>query len=213
MQLARCMLSVAQQAHRPVEHVIVSDGPDSTLTTSPAARSYTRQLTLTYPGYQPLILSLQTHNPDEWWGRRAKIRAAEAASGDLICCLDDDDTITPAHLTALHAALEAAPDAGFAFTAHVIGPPFHPDAAGFSGRPDRGTLFTPGVMLFRRALLDIASWRHVDCTPEWDMAERWIAAGVRWAAVPQASLMVYQHEDYTRDGYPPGRCNDHLKGA
>lgn len=203
MQLARCMASVARQT-RPCEHVIVSDGPDP-LFQSAATVEFARQMAMSGTGYEPRLHALPEHDPGEWWGRRAKAHGARLALGDLLCFLDDDDEITVDHLAVLETALELHPGAGFAFTRHVVGPPFEHEEFHGELKPDGATIFTPGVLMLRRELLEIASWRHLPITQERDMAERWIAAGVGWAAVNRVTVRIYQHRDYGEDGYPPGR--------
>lgn len=209
MQLARCMLSVAAQ-QRPVEHVIVSDGPDTEFERN--VTEYARQLSVHYPGYTAVTECLSEHDPDSWWGRRAKLRGVELASYELINCLDDDDIVFPHHSRLLTHALRD-PRVGFVFSRLWIGylPPYHyahqeNQAHAGPHYPDMQSIHTGAQFMFRKELLKLASWDRSDA-PEWPMVQRWIASGVRWEFVDSVTCQMYQHEDYTRDGYPPGRCN------
>lgn len=50
----------------------------------------------------------------------ALARAADAIDSEYLCVLDPDDALAPSALAELHAALAARPDAGMAYSRHVL---------------------------------------------------------------------------------------------
>lgn len=209
--LARCMLSVAAQDYRgPVEHVIVSDGPDPLLGTARFAQ-FCAQLALHHPGYTAAVHQLPAHDPGNWWGQAAKTAAFALASSGLLCELDDDDAYRPFHVRLLAAAL--APGTGFAFSRMWIGPgavgsPLTPAEEsmiqGDHGFPGKwNSLRGLQTVMFRRELLAVAGLEPRTNHLELAMCRRWAAAGVPWAFVDRVTVDMYQHDDYPADGYPP----------
>jgi hypothetical protein len=64
-------------------------------------------------------------------------------------------------------------------------------SAGVVGRepPQYGQI---GVsFLYRRHLLDLASWRPGFPTIDWDLVERWMRAGASWVFVPEVTVDCY----------------------
>src|SRR5215467_7162311 len=98
--LNRCMPSVVNQTiDRIVEHIIVSDGPDPDLADL---------------GW---FIELLEHDPHPAnYGSMARNRGLELAVGDYIAYLDDDNAWRPNHLELLVGALEANPEADFAYS-------------------------------------------------------------------------------------------------
>src|SRR6266516_4725049 len=88
----RCIASVQAQTYSPIEHVIVSDGPDPKLFEM-IGRTATPGAALVFDQLPP--------NPDPRWGSRARRRGLELATGDLIAYLDDDDSYRPDHCAEL----------------------------------------------------------------------------------------------------------------
>lgn len=185
-QLARCMASVAAQTYRPVEHIIVSDGPEPLLS-SPEFVDYVRQLDRSHPGYTVMTSDLRRHVAGAWWGVRAKAKATKAARGHLIGWLDDDDEYRREHISKLARALHDQPDAGFAFSKHW---------------PDSPDVPTPGdnnglqAFLARRHVAMSTPWRR---TPYdgWDVVSRWLAAGVPYVHVPEQTIVLNYHDHVT----------------
>lgn len=182
--LARCMPSVAAQTYDNVEHVIVSDGPDPELAERIARVAAWRGESLRFE-------QLPEHDPAVRWGLHARLRGIELAKGGYIAYLDDDNAFRPEHVSRLVAALEATPEAGFAYSrmqvngrgpAYLIG----------SDPPFCGLIDTSQIM-HRRALLDVATWRDDGAqeTIDWDLIARWMAAGVTWACVPEITADYY----------------------
>lgn len=168
--LHRCIPSVAAQSYGAVEHVIVSDGPDEELERLFGART----------GSAAARLDCLPEHQGKRWGHHARLRGLELARGDIIAWLDDDNTFRPQHIERLAAAFEEHPDAGFAYTQILI-----------NGRvigtdpPAYGQIDT-SAMASRREAYDVATWRDEGQeTIDWDLAMRWMEAGITWAFVPE----------------------------
>jgi len=175
----RSIPSVAAQEYPAVEHVIVSDGPDPWLADF-------------FAGSAIRFEALPEHDPAARWGHRARLRGIELARGEYIAYLDDDNAFRPDHIARLVAALEADPDAGFAYSMIAM----NGNGAGYtvgSDPPYHGGIDTSAIM-HRRSLLDVATWRDEgpgQITVDWDLVERWIAAGITWARVPEVTADYY----------------------
>lgn len=172
----RCIPSVAAQTV-PVEHVVVSDGPDPIL----------RELLANAP---VVYAEVAEHADDPCnYGARARNRGLEVAKGDLIAYLDDDNAFRPDHVEKLAAALTGNPDADFAYTQmfrHGLG-----DIVG-SEPPQYGTIDSSILMHHCGApgqfgLWPVPSPYEVD----WELVKTWLEAGARWVFVPGVSVDYY----------------------
>lgn len=174
--LERCIPSVAAQT-LPVEHVVVSDGPDPVL----------RNL---LAGVDVVYAEVDQHHEDAVnVGARARNRGLEVASGDLIAYLDDDNAFRPEHVERLAAALETHPDRDFAYSRmfrHGLGdeigaePPQH-------GRVDSSILMQRRYTHLRFGWWPVPSAYHVD----WELVQAWVRAGARWVFVPEVTVDYY----------------------
>jgi len=174
--ITRCMPSVAAQTV-PVEHVVVSDGPD------PVLRDLLADSGVTYA-------EVAEHADDPCnYGARARNRGLEVASGDLIAYLDDDNAFHSDHVAKLAAALTANPGRDFAYTQmirHGLGdtigsePPAHGsiDSSVLMHRADGPARFGPWP---------VPSPYEVD----WVFVRTWLAAGATWVFVPGVSVDYY----------------------
>jgi glycosyltransferase involved in cell wall biosynthesis len=171
--MGRCMPSVAAQDYSNVQHVIVSDGPDPDL-----AGRITR--VTSWAGDSVLFDQLPAHDPAVRWGVAARLRALEMAKGEYIAYLDDDNSFRPEHVGRLVAALEADPEAGWAYSRMQVSGRGTPYIIG-TDPPACGLIDTSQIM-HRRELLEVATWRDDGSqeTVDWDLAARWIAAGATW---------------------------------
>ena len=52
------------------------------------------------------------------------------------------------------------------------------------------------MIIHRRELLDVATWRWHPGIPtiDWDLVERWMAAGATWVRVPHVTSDYYFHD-------------------
>ena len=172
--LDRCAPSVQAQTWPDVEHVVVSDGPDLDLKLAMA---------LQFPGVR--YDELPDREGAGHWGHRARLHAIEIAKGDLITYLDDDDAYRPEHCELLARALIGNPSADFAYSlmssqGTVIG----------TDPPEYCQIGTPMIM-HRRELLERGTWERSMPSIDWDLVERWLAAGARYAHVPVVTIDVW----------------------
>jgi glycosyltransferase involved in cell wall biosynthesis len=183
--LNRCIPSVQAQTYRNVEHVIVSDGPDPELAEKAgkaAAAAYHPVAFIELPG---------PHPGGNRYGAAARLAGIEAASGDLIAYLDDDDAYRPEHCAVLARLLEEDPSAGWAYSTMAS----HSRSGlwtviGLGGTPQYGQIGTPMIM-HRRSVLDHGTWGPASVTEDWELVQRWQAAGVPYACTSDTTVDVY----------------------
>lgn len=178
--LDRCVPSVAAQSYGSVEHVIVSDGPDPALRERFTAQAPAGARFEELPGHQY-----------SQWGHYARLRGIELAKGDYIAFLDDDNAYRPEHIGSLVTALEAQPDAGFAYSQIMM----HQDGNRYvvgAPTPCCGGIDT-SAMMCRREALDAATWQWYPGIPtiDWDLAQRWMQAGLSWVFTAQITADYY----------------------
>jgi glycosyltransferase involved in cell wall biosynthesis len=179
--LNRCIPSVSAQTYPHVEHVIVSDGPDEEL----RAKFTSCQ----DPGFRRLI-ALDEHSPVPHWGTFARLAGLEAAMGEFIAYCDDDDALRPEHCALLAQALTDNPGAGFAYSWMLSHNPSGDHVIGDVVPPVYGNFGTP-MMMHRRSVLRYAGWGEPDAAEDWKLIELWIASGVQYVPVKQATVDVY----------------------
>lgn len=172
----RCIPSVAQQTV-PVEHVVVSDGPD------PMLRERLAEVDVVY-------VEVDEHADDPCnYGARARNRGLEVATGDLIAYLDDDNAYLLHHVETLANAIA---DRDFAYSKmyrhgieDVIGaePPAH-------GRVDSSTL------MHRRGGQERFGWWPVPSPYEvdWEFVKTWLDNGATWVFVPEITVDYYYQQ-------------------
>lgn len=181
--LNRCIPSIAAQTYPAIEHVIVSDGPDQALLEKISS----------LPVYASGLHfnQLPEHPPASGWGTWARLHGIDLAKGEYITYLDDDDAYRPQHAAVLAAALDANPAAGFAYSRMVSHSPGGDMVIG-TDPPFYGQIGTPMIM-HRRDLLDVATWRYEpgQVSIDWDLVERWLAAGVPYVSVSEATIDVW----------------------
>ena len=174
--LRRCIPSVAAQDYPAVEHVVVSDGPDPELAALLAGTGVT-------------YAELAAHDVQRHWGAAARAAGIAASPGALVAYVDDDDALRPQHVSLLAAALEAAPDAGFAVSRMVSHQPSGPVVIGWSAL-GYGQVGTPMVM-HRREILEVAGWGAPSACEDWDLVAAWIGAGIRHVRVDADTCDVW----------------------
>jgi glycosyltransferase involved in cell wall biosynthesis len=183
--LSRCIPSVAAQDYKGrLEHVVVSDGPDPEL-----VQRFTE---VHESGFRRLLRCMPEHDPAAQWGHHARLGGIAQADGEYIAYLDDDNSWRPDHLRLLVAALEAHPDAGFAYPLMAV----HGRGEYVIGSdPPCGGQIDTSMIVHRRELLDVATWRWYPDIPtiDWDLVSRWTAGGASWVRVPQVTCDYYFH--------------------
>jgi glycosyltransferase involved in cell wall biosynthesis len=169
----RCVPSVAAQTV-PVEHVVVSDGPDPVL----------RELLA-----DVVYAEVDQHYDDPVnVGARARNRGLEVASGDLIAYLDDDNAFRPHHVETLAEALVNS-GRDFAYSRmyrHGLGdeigaePPEH-------GRVDSSILMQRADTHLKFGWWPVPSEYCVD----WQLVQAWVLAGAQWVFVSEVTVDYY----------------------
>jgi glycosyltransferase involved in cell wall biosynthesis len=183
MLLGRCIPSVRAQDYPEVEHVVVSDGPDDDL-----AFKLGQQLAA-WGETRVIYREMVQHDPEPHWGHWARLAGIEASQGEYITYVDDDDALRPEHCSRMAAALEAAPEAGFAVSRMTCHGLAHKSVTGW-GPLAPGNVGTP-MLMHRRGTLEHGTWGPASFTEDWDLVERWLDAGVRYVSVDAETSDVY----------------------
>lgn len=182
--IGRCIPSVQAQTYTRLEHLVISDGPDPEL----ALRIGQEAAIANFP-----ILFLQLdENPDHRWGVRPRLAGLEAANGDFIAYLDDDDAYRQDHCQLLVDALKAHPEAGFAYSQMASHSGLPEGFTGIVGTDVVGpcAIGTPMIM-HRRELLELATWGPPDPMEDWRLVDRWMERGVKAQFVPVVTVDVW----------------------
>jgi glycosyltransferase involved in cell wall biosynthesis len=177
----RCIPSVCHQSVE-VEHVVSSDGPDPYLA---------EQLAEWYPWV--VYVDQPEHSDDPCnYGARARNRGLEAASGDLIAYVDDDNALRPQHVERLAAALAANPGADFAYSQmfrHGLG-----DIIG-SDPPTHGTIDSSIIMHRKDGPARFGRWPvPAPYEVDWVFISSWLQAGAAYVFVPELTVDYYYRQ-------------------
>jgi len=187
----RCIPSVFGQTWPDIEHVVVSDGPDRALALVLAGDTWRRPRKT-----RPLVFDqLPEHlNGTVDYGARARNRGAQIATGDYIAYLDDDNAYRPQHLQVLADALDAHPDAEFAYSQMLTHP--HGNIIG-APIPTYGGIDTSLIMHRPDTLAKFGQWLLPDDiegdkhAPDWAVVAQWLDKGASWIHVPQVTVDYY----------------------
>lgn len=180
--LTRCIPSVQAQDYANVEHVVVSDGPDPELATALAADDIQIARRLVYA-------ELPEHHLEPNFGSYARRHGIELATGEYITYNDDDDALRPEHCRLLAAALDAAPDAGFAVSRMRSHGPNGDMVIGW-GAIACGNLGTPMIM-HRCWVLEHGTWGPPSITEDWDLTWKWLRADIPYVSVDAETSDVW----------------------
>ena len=181
--LNRAVPSVVGQDYPAIEHIIVSDGPDPVL----------RKELIRYDGLAAVtrFAELPEHDPEAQWGHYARLHGLDLAKGEYIAYHDDDNSWHSYHVRLLVRALEET-GADFAYPLMAV----HGRGEYVIGTdpPAEGQIDT-SMIVHRRELLDVATWRWYPGIPtiDWDLVERWMAAGATWTRVNAVTCDYYFH--------------------
>lgn len=180
--LNRCIPSVQAQTYGKVEHVIVSDGPD------PELRDKLAQMAEGSAFYY-LVRYVQLPEHTGQWGSVPRLAGLNVSGGAYIGYIDDDDALRPEHVQTLADALTTT-EAGFAYSLMES----HSNS-GLSTHigtdpPMCGQLGTP-MLMHRREILEYGSWGPPSGTEDWELVSRWLAAGIPYAFIQEATVDVW----------------------
>lgn len=202
VEMADAIAQVRSQTYRPIEWVVVSDGPD------PALRRFLAR----EAGDLPVVFAECGRH---WSGELALSTGAAPfmvaqflAHGPLQMWLSDDEAMDQQHVALLVDLLEAS-NSDFVYSRAEWWVPGHPEMTRIIGtdppRPDEIT-----NALYRTALLDYGTFMtHVGRGTDWHQISRWIDAGAAYAMLPG---VTFRHRADQLGGEEPNRLKQPLRG-
>jgi glycosyltransferase involved in cell wall biosynthesis len=186
--------NVRAQTYRPLEMVIVSDGPDPTLADLMERERRRDELRPMVRGALPVVPIRFVECGRHWSSFLAASISAVPfqvaqwlARGDYLCWLADDERMEPDHIEALVDLLEQT-DSDFVYSKVDIWAKDDPSWRMVIGR-DPPYLGTITNALYRADLLDYRGFTtHVGSGTDWDQIGAWMSAGARWAMLDRVTL-------------------------
>jgi glycosyltransferase involved in cell wall biosynthesis len=173
----RCIPSVWAQTYRPLEHLIVIDGPDPLLRDQLFACGYRWQ-----PNAERRLAECGRNHGGV--GHAPRAVGAWLAAGEWICYLDDDNTYLPGHVAAMVAeALRAR--VPLVCTAWRM-----PNGETWGWAPPGTNRTDSSSFLHHRDLLTVAAWQPADgYAADGALVDRWLQAGVTWSFLEEPTLI------------------------
>lgn len=174
--LERCIPSVAAQSV-PVEHIVVCDGPDPEL----------RELLADVPVRYAEVPEHHDNPGTLAWG----VNLGDGlATGEYIGICDDDNALRPDHARLLSEALDAHPEADFAYSRVVR----HGCGDIIGAEPPRFGFLDGNGLMWRKGVLErFGYWPTDTRTPDWGLVSTWLGNGARWVFVPEVTVDYYYH--------------------
>jgi hypothetical protein len=174
---------IRAQTYRPLEHVIVSDGPDAKLSDL---------ICWLQDGSSdvPIVFQELGFQSSHWLtmsrGAMPFQTAQFLARGELQMTLSDDEWAHPTHIQKLYELMEAT-QSDFTYSRvefvhgltgeHSVGGHWPPDTGGITN------------FLYRRELLDYGMFRpHVGMATDIDQVSSWLAAGAKCAMLDEVTF-------------------------
>jgi glycosyltransferase involved in cell wall biosynthesis len=196
--LAETIEHVREQTYRPLEHIIVSDGWDSSakqevtaadLNQLPLYGSVVSRGRVVYLRYHELGRNWSGLAPDSFGVAPLTVGYLLARGEYLLPWCDDERALTPDHIERLVGALEAH-GADFAYPKVQIwraGHPDGPETAVIGTDPPEYCQITH--YLFRAANLHRFGFPRWGSHPvDWSLVSDWMARGAIWAHVPMVTF-------------------------
>jgi GT2 family glycosyltransferase len=208
--LMECIENVRQQTYRPLEHVIVSDGPDPELYNLLASHREDREScpheVYPYDGsgvpirFVELGRNWSTYLTNSHACVPFMVANYVAAGEYQMWWSDDERALVPDHIEALVDFLEAG---GYDFVSPMVQVyrADRPEERWLVGQdpPENGTVTH---VLHKTSLLDIGGFRpHVGSGSDWDQVERWLDAGAKFGLLQRVTFSHrsdYMHRDTLR---------------
>jgi glycosyltransferase involved in cell wall biosynthesis len=184
--IRRCIESVWAQTYRPIEHIIVIDGPN------PGLRKVLRRAgyltTSTVRRQVSLGRNWTDYSGNFSIGAAARLVGQYLAGGEYIAYLDDDDQWLPHHLDNMVAALDDGADLVCCRWLH--GPNRGVMGATSDNNPAPHVGTVSGSMIAHRAsLLRHSGWGFEGYEGDGRMVERWIDAGYRCTVLDEPTVI------------------------
>ena len=181
--LMEAIQNVREQTYRPLEHIIVSDGPDNEISSICAAALHDVPVR-----FAELGRNWSTFLPRSF-GVAPLTVGALMARGEYHAWLCDDERMQPDHIEQLVDLIERT-GADFVYPHVLMWRMGTPGIAWVIGTdpPEHGQ-FTH--CLYRASALQKAMYRFgmpEGVENDWDMARRWMAAGATWAMADRCTI-------------------------
>jgi len=173
--LLRCLESIRAQEHPNIEIVVVSDGPDLLLRNRLEAEEGIRYFETGRNWHSLSGVS---------WGTEPRTLGAFAARGDYLCYVDDDDTITPDHVSGMVKALHGT-EYWFA-----IGQYLYPDGRVVGEGKVEPSKVGTGMILFRPECLCTSVMRPGSYLGDFEWILRMAQAGLTGIFVQKPTYLV-----------------------
>lgn len=165
--LDRAIESVERQTHRPIEHLIVADGPDPEV-----AR-------LDGTGLVRVVeLGRNWHSISQGWGAEARMAGTLLARGSLIAYLDDDNVLEPEHVGNLALFLEMR---GVDFVHSQM---WMPNGEVLGSEEVAVNAIDTGMVLHRAECLRFGHWQPAGYASDGELYSRWVERGASHAHWP-----------------------------
>lgn len=169
--LTRCIPSVQAQTYHDFVHVVVSDGSDYALLE-----------------VLPDLLELPEHAGG--LGAAARNFGVESTISELVAFLDDDNAFRPNHLAVLVGALDANPQADFAY-----GRMAYPGSDSVIGcYPPQYGQIDSSMFVCRRKTMELGMWPvpPAGYALDWELIGGWMAKGAQAVFVPEITVDYYR---------------------
>lgn len=185
--LAGAIENVRQQQYRPLEHVIVSDGPDRATARVAIGALDCADHADVLVRYVALGRNWSSYLPNSFCAAPTVV-AMLVASGDYQTWLSDDECMTPDHIASLVTALEND-GADFAYGRVRLYYPHQTPEQGWdiglpSPQPGQITNALYRADLLKRGLFPFGQGG----TADWACISNWINAGATWAYVDRVTM-------------------------
>lgn len=183
----KCLPTVAGQTYPNIEHLVVIDGHDPSITHALSRHGYSAE------NLDKRVVHLGRNwtgfSADGGIGAVPRLVGSYMARGDYICYLDDDNEITPDHVMSLLAALESTGAdlalAGWKDTHHGA-------VHGMSGNLHVGEVDTSSFM-HRAELLKQGSWELNGYEGDHRVVQKWVANGAKYVFTNEISMLLHGH--------------------
>jgi glycosyltransferase involved in cell wall biosynthesis len=141
-------------------------------------------------GLDVVYVEVAEHADDDCnFGARARNRGLEAATGDLIAYLDDDNAFRPHHVATLSRALIESPEKDFAYS-QMFRHGFN-DVVGLEP-PTYGWIDSSILMQRRDTHLKFGLWPvPAPYAVDWELVSAWLSNGATWVFVPEVTVDYY----------------------